>query len=554
MPITRQANSNVNEGMSIDSLSPTLRSKNETESELWQALQLFNLYRFVLALGFWSLSKLTTEAPLFRITDPLLFTQITLTYFVISIFFLLVSFFFRRQYTLQANVPIFIDIPMIILIMHTCGGVMSGVGILLVVIVAAHSLLVPGRLSLFSAALASICLILEQTYSFFLNDTSLNIYTQVGLLGSVILISAFFTNILSLRVRRGLEILENQTRQLIASQQLNAHIISAMHEGVVVLDNHKQIRLINTAGRQLLDFQSNKTISYVNDLPQAFQICFQSWQTEGHNNFVQSIHPAKAEIRLVFLPLGQDLPTGTLVFIYDAAKETQRAQDLKLASLGHLTANIAHELRNPLGTVSHAAQLLAESSTLSDDDRNLVSMIKLHSDRMNMVIQNVLSLSGRKQPNNISINLISWLKKFADELSFPSFSKPEITIECESKNITINIDPSQFTQILINLCENGLRYSLQKTGHPTLTLRIVTSTHPPTVFLDIIDQGEGIPDKVQKHIFEPFFTTEKKGSGLGLYIAKELSLMNGLRLDYIPHSSPGCQFRLAIPLGSLPNG
>lgn len=526
--------------------------KKGPDTELWQALQLFNLYRFGLSLGFWSISKFHLQGNFFRIANELLYTQVSMVYFIISVFILLVSFFFRRQYTLQANLPIFFDILAILLLMHACGGITSGIGILLIIIIAAHSLLVPGRLSLFTAAIAAIGLILEHTYNFFWNHSSLSLFTQIGLLGSVILLIAFFTNVLSLRVRRSQEILESQAQQLALSQQLNAHIISAMHEGVLVLDNHQQIRLINTSARQLLDFHSNKIVSFVNDLPPSFQSCFHAWQTQGKNNVVKSINPSGSELRLSFHPLGKGLPSGTLVFIYDAALESRQAQDLKLASLGHLTANIAHELRNPLGTVSHAAQLLAESNTLTADDKRLVSMIKQHSDRMNMVIQNVLSLSGRKQPNTQTLDLIPWLQKFITDLTLPGGIQPEVSLEFEQRTLNIVVDPSQFMQVLINLCENGLRYSLRKTGKPSLTIKVQTSTHPPTVFLDVIDQGEGIPDKVLKHVFEPFFTTEKTGSGLGLYLAKELSLINGMRLDYYPQYNQGCQFRLAIPLGEAP--
>ena len=115
----------------------------------------------------------------------------------------------------------------------------------------------------------------------------------------------------------------------------------------------------------------------------------------------------------------------------------------------------------------------------------------------------------------------------------------------------VNVDPSQLTQILINLCENGLRYSFKKNGTASLILRVQTTDAPPTVLLDVIDNGEGISNDIAKHIFEPFFTTENNGSGLGLYIAKELSQMNGTRLDYVPNLQFGSQFRLTIPKGEV---
>jgi two-component system sensor histidine kinase PilS (NtrC family) len=353
--------------------------------------------------------------------------------------------------------------------------------------------------------------------------------------------------VLSRRIRKSQLIVENQAQQLATSQQLNAHIISAMHPGVIVLDYHQQIRLINTAAKRLLgDLQPS--IETVADLGVPFSEALQAWKAEGKNNIVKQMAPSSPEARLSFHPLGKGLPTGTLVFIYDADKETQHAQDLKLASLGQLTANIAHELRNPLGAVSHAAQLLGESKDLTSEDARLGNMIKQHCDRMNTVIQNVLSLSSRKPAHHQTISLVPWLEQFIKELAIPFIPDPQVTLHVPQQDILVHIDPTQFTQILINLCENGLRYSLRKNNEATLTIQVHCSGSPPKVFIDILDQGEGIPPSQVSHLFEPFFTTEQTGSGLGLYIARELSQMNGARLDYAP-SNQGTQFRLTIPQG-----
>lgn len=523
--------------------------KPDLQNHLWQSLQLFNLYRLLLAIGFVSLTKFNLDAQFFGVVNKPLYQQTCLFYSIISLFFLVTSVFFKRAYSLQANVPIFVDVIALVILVHATGGIISGVGILLIIIIAAHSLLFPGKYSVLSAAVAAILLIFEQSYSFLSQKVAFNLYTQVGLLGCAIFITSLVTNILSLRVRRSQLIVESQAQQLATSQQLNAHIISAMHAGVLVFDQQYNIRLINVAARTLLDFETTLQNNTLFELPESFQQCFKQWRKEGKNTLILPNTPNGQSLRLSFHPLGKNLPSGTLVFIYDLESETRQAQDLKLASLGHLTANIAHELRNPLGTVSHAAQLLAESKTLSLEDQHLVKMIKQHCDRMNTVIQNVLSLSGRKAARTQTIELIPWLEQFIKELSVQNIGTPKVSIEYDKRDLIINMDPSQLTQILINLCENGLRYSYRKNGLASLTLRVQTTDSPPTVLLDIIDNGEGISKELAKHIFEPFFSTEKNGSGLGLYIAKELSQMNGTRLDYVPSMQSGTQFRLTIPQG-----
>ncbi|MGD9591933.1 MAG: PAS domain-containing sensor histidine kinase, partial [Candidatus Berkiella sp.] len=395
------------------------------------------------------------------------------------------------------------------------------------------------------AATAAIALLIEQSFTILAQNNPISAYTQVGLLGIVIFVTSTVTNLLALSASKSQKIVQNQAQLLATSQQLNAHIVSAMHAGVIVLDNHYQIRLINQAAKQLLGLELSITPIDMIALPAPFRESVANFKSHAKQFVPQQMTNAGPLVRLAFHPLGKPLPMGLLVFIFNASEEARQAQDLKLASLGHLTANIAHELRNPLGAASHAAQLIAESSHLTGEDAHLIKMIKDSCDRMNTVIQNVLSLSGRSSAKTQEIELISWLKQFIKELVVPNILQPNVTLEYNSENINICVDPSQLTQILIILCENGLRYSLRKTGFPILTLRVLASDKSD-IHIDIIDKGEGIEANAMKHIFEPFFTTESSGTGLGLYIAKELSEMNGVRLSHIPIQE-GCQFRITVP-------
>lgn len=516
-----------------------------TSNYHWQALRLFNLYRVILALGFITLVFFDIDISFLGIFDTTLYEKSTITYVILSAFFLLLSLVYKKHYAWQANGPIFVDIVAITLIMHASGGLITGIGILLIVIVAAHSLLVPGKLSFFSAAFATLGLLMEQSYTVLVLNNPINVYSQVGLLGIVIFATSFVTNLLSQRARKSQIIVESQAQLLATSQQLNAYIVSAMHAGVLVLDNQYHIRLINLAAKKLLGINDDKILVDINNLPDPFSQYVKDHLQQGKTYPPLQMYANGPQVRLTFHALGKPHSIGTLIFIYNVQEETRQAQDLKLASLGHLTANIAHELRNPLGAASHAAQLLAESQQLSQDDFHLVKMIKESCDRMNVVIQNVLSLSGRKATKIQTIKLIPWLKQFIKDLVIPHIPTPLVTLDYEDEDITIQADPSQLTQILIILCENGLRYSLRKTKKATLLLR-VNVTPNDAVCIDVIDQGDGVAVNVAKHIFEPFFTTENTGSGLGLYIAKELSEMNGARLS---HQSimDGYQFRLTIP-------
>jgi len=530
--------------MTMVYLMDDAKIKNKMSQSLWQALQLYSVYRVILAITFVVLAYLHIELNFFGVVDELLFQQASALYLFLSLSLLILAFFFKHHFEWQSNIPIFADIIVILILMHASGGIISGLGILLVVVVAAHSLLVGGKLSLCSGAVAAIGLFIEHSYTVLSQNVAINMYTQVGLLGIVTLTTSLVTNILSAHARKNQLIIESQAQQLATSQQLNAYIVSAMHAGVLVLDNLWQIRLINAAAKRLLGNFNIKPLDNLDSLPQTFQQSVQDY-LKGKSIVAQQMSPTSPEVRFTFHPLGQGLPSGTLIFLYDIAEETRHAQDLKLASLGHLTANIAHELRNPLGAASHATQLLAETSNLSTENTELLTMIKQSCDRMNTVIKNVLSLSGRKAPQMQTIQLIPWLEQFIRELVFPALPTPRVKLEYVERDIQVNVDPSQLAQILINLCENGLRYSFKNTQQATLIIRVQTTYNPNAICVDIIDQGQGIPSDHVKHIFEPFFTTENTGSGLGLYIARELSQMNGARLDFYPISN-GCQFRITL--------
>jgi two-component system sensor histidine kinase PilS (NtrC family) len=247
-----------------------------------------------------------------------------------------------------------------------------------------------------------------------------------------------------------------------------------------------------------------------------------------------------------FIPLQRSGEQHTLIFLDDISQVTQQAQQLKLASLGRLTAGIAHEIRNPLGAISHAAQLLQESEDLEEPDRRLAQIIQDHSRRMNTVIENVLQLSRRRQAEPQLLDLKYWLHRFASE--FRSSARPDQTLhlETQSGSLQTRMDPHQLTQILSNLVQNGLRYSAQKHQLGQVWLKLYRDPESDLPTLEVLDDGPGVPVDQMQHIFEPFYTTDNKGTGLGLYISRELCESNQARLDYKLREGGGSCFRITF--------
>ncbi|MNZ68984.1 Sensor protein ZraS [compost metagenome] len=234
------------------------------------------------------------------------------------------------------------------------------------------------------------------------------------------------------------------------------------------------------------------------------------------------------------------------MFLEDISQIAQQAQQLKLASLGRLTAGIAHEIRNPLGAISHAAQLLQESEVLDGHDRRLTQIIQDQSRRMNLVIENVLQLSRRRQANPQLIDLKYWLYRFAGELRENLRDTERLHLQAGQGSIQTRMDPNQLTQVLTNLVQNGLRYSTQQHGTGQVWLNLFRDSETELPVLEVLDDGPGISPEQQARLFEPFFTTETKGTGLGLYISRELCESNQARIDYKMRNEGGSCFRITF--------
>jgi two-component system sensor histidine kinase PilS (NtrC family) len=252
-----------------------------------------------------------------------------------------------------------------------------------------------------------------------------------------------------------------------------------------------------------------------------------------------------------FLCIGEHCAAGFLIFLDDASDAAQHAQQLKLAGLGRLTASIAHEVRNPLGAISHAGELLGESEHLDKSDRRLIEIITQQVQRVNGVIESVLQLGRREGAQWLALELESWLERFAAEfVQTSAVNRESIGWQVQPATLRVRFDPNHLHQILWNLCQNGLHHARNGAGGAKVMLS--AGVEGGRAYLDVTDNGPGVPPEVRPHLFEPFFTTERTGNGLGLYISRELALCNRARLDYLPSAEHPGRFRISFGLPELP--
>ena len=245
--------------------------------------------------------------------------------------------------------------------------------------------------------------------------------------------------------------------------------------------------------------------------------------------------------------LGPGRASGALIYLRDNRDLLRQAQELKLVSLGRLTASIAHNIRNPLSSVTHATQLLEESDRLSQDDRHLLGILRRNALRIDETVSSVLELSRRQDAHSQALDLGSWLETFCDEYrDNHARMRDRLRLEIGNGPLLVRADPRHLGQILRNLCDNADKHGVRDGQAPTVTLTVARSTALAAVVLTLSDTGPGIADAHLADIFEPFFTTSSSGTGLGLYAARELAEANAIRLEYIGSETTGARFRLTF--------
>jgi two-component system, NtrC family, sensor histidine kinase PilS len=513
--------------------------------QTWKPLSLLTLYRLILAGLFSLVAVINLDWPPLGEQDHHLFRVTSIGYLMFALLAIVCIRWRKPNFPLQLYTQILADIFCIILLMYASGGIRSGLGTLLIVALAGGGMLMSGQMAILYAAITVLTVLSEELYIMVKHIAPGPNFTHAGILGATFFTTAILAHLLARRAREGEALAAQRGIDLANMQQLTDYVIQRMQTGVIVIDPQQRVRLINESAWHLLGAVTRPKPQRLADLSPPLAAYLVLWQENpGHDT--QSFHPAPTspEILPRFAKLGA---AGTLIFLEDTAATAQQAQQMKLASLGRLTASIAHEIRNPLGAISHAGQLLAESPQLQESDTRLTDIIQQHSQRMNAIVENILQLSRRQRSHPEEFPLKPWLQDFVTTFcNTQGIDIRYITIDIAPPDTLVRIDPSQLNQVLWNLCHNGLRYSVKQTGNLRLTLHGGINNESVNPFLEVIDSGPGVSQDALDHLFEPFFTTEPKGTGLGLYISRELCESNQARLNYIPTPGGGGCFRIVF--------
>lgn len=446
----------------------------------------------------------------------------------------------------QIELASFLDIVFYTALMHVSGGISTGLGLILAIVVAVGAILLEGRLSLLFAALATLAVMFQTFYAELYATTPSGGYTQAGLLGLTYFTVALLAHVLARRLHETEHLAARRKVDLADLSKLNEIIIQSLSTGVLAVNGERALLVMNNAAKCLLGVEQVRSgAALARVCPKLDAWLRQAVQDASGRDEVLAL--AEHEVRPRLRLLGSFRADGALIFLDDNRQLVREAQELKLASLGRLTASIAHNIRNPLSSITHATQLLAETEPREAEERHLLDIVQRNALRIDETVTSVLELSRRHQPQPQVLELNAWLSEFCEEYRASGrLESDRLVFYPASEVLSARIDPRHLGQILRNLCDNAMMHAKPKNGTPSIEISLTPSANRELLHLNVSDNGSGVATEHIRQLFDPFFTTSSQGTGLGLYAARELCEANGLRLEYIEQPAPGAQFRLLL--------
>jgi two-component system sensor histidine kinase PilS (NtrC family) len=520
----------------------------ESRETFWRSLQTLNATRVVIALVL--LVYLSFDSSGLRASGSFIYAQACVAYLVLAIAFALMTVFLRKRFLLQLLSQIACDLGVISLLYVASGGARSGLAILYLFPLAGAAILAPLLLALFCASLVTLFLLGEGIYQTFILEGEKGVL-QAGLYGAAFFATVLVVNRMAAKLIGQEDLANRRGIEIGVQQAVNRLVMANVNDGIVVLDPDGQVYAGNPAAQQMLGMVGPEMRFRLTAAPalQPLAQAYAEWRDDParHTAFVtikpytdaalQGVTAAwsarrdlAAHLKVRFAAADT---TGlgverSVIFLQDVTGIENQAQQLKLASMGRLTASIAHEVRNPLSAIGHATSLLGEDL----DSAVHLRLLKIVSDnvaRVNRMVEDILQLSRKVQPHNEPLALDVFLAELRTEF-YETHGLPGDVIGLQvAAGTLVRFDPLHLREVVLNLLNNAVRYA---SGGPSSIRLYLVSDKARSLELHVQDDGPGISPEVRAHLFEPFYTTSSKGTGLGLYLARELCLNNDAMLDY----------------------
>ena len=503
----------------------------------WRSLDYFNLYRLTLAAALVFTSLLFTDSELFNTGRSEQFRAYASAYLVLAGVFVLGIRARWPDFQMQLTAHISVDILLIVLMMSTSAQLAGGMGLLLVISIASGGLVGSGRMSLLYAALASIAVLMQHGFSLLGDNSRNDSFFQTGLLSAGYFAIGWLAHALTQRALHSESLAQQRAEELALLNRINALAIENSPDGLLAVRGDGIVRHVSPRALSLLGVSQSITPGAVRLDAVAPELAKLVARLEPGESATLAMPVGPLRVRVI--PL--DVPDDSRVLVLeDQSRAEQEAQRLKLAALGRLTANIAHEIRNPLSAISHAAQLLREEANGPAQGR-LTGIIENNAQRLDRLVEEVLSLNRRDRMKPVWINAAAF-GTLVDDLRSTEEIPANAVIVRMSDSLRFQFDPDHLRQIVWNLLRNAWRFSRKQPG----SIRIDAHAGGDGIQVDIVDDGPAVAEEHRGNLFEPFFTTDAQGTGLGLFLARELAEANHAALTYVPGDDGGARFRLGV--------
>lgn len=538
----------------------------ESRETFWRSLQTLNATRIVIALVL--LLYLSYDARHGGVSGQLggsAYTETCVAYLLAALLFAGVTQYWRHRFLWQLCCQILVDLGVISLLYLAAGGARSGLGLLYLFPLAGAAVLAPLVLALFSAALATLFLLAEGTWQIFISNAEPPLF-QAGLMGAVFFAVVLVVSRLAARLIRQEELAARHGADLRIQQAVYRIVVEDVGDGILVVGRDGFVFAGNPAARRMLGLDTdsldggagesgageNGAVFRLADIPalepvvHAFEawlagctgaagaepaqayVTVKRWREQGGAVRGRLDQPVHLQLRFARVDTPDGAAERSVIFMQDVSAIENQAQQLKLASMGRLTASIAHEVRNPLSAIGHATSLLAEDLHGPAETR-LLRIVGDNVARVNRMVEDILKLSRKVQPGGEPVCLARFLAELKAEFTETHGLADNMIYIGDAGDRTVRFDGLHLREVLVNLLGNAIRYA---SGKPASIRLFPVLDATGRVELHVQDDGPGITPEVRAHLFEPFYTTSSKGTGLGLYLARELCLNNGAMLDY----------------------
>ena len=469
----------------------------------WYALRLLNHFRLFLLVMFTATYYLAEGFEVLGSRDPSVYKYTLLIWGMLAVGFYAAIRLQRPGLEVQLNLQVYLDIVCIVSLMYASGGIQSYIGALLLLHIALIANFMRPRYVLLFAAIATAFLFAEELFASFLAGKSVAQLTETAMLGITLFSVATITSLL---LHRRPENDGTMRIQRLSDEQLRLlreRIIEEIDSGVLYLDEFNHVQLLNSQAESLLINHQLQLPAHISMLSEPIWQSLQQWRRSPHEAVSAIEHPTlPMQLLPHYIPIDGN---SLLIRLDDNSDITQRLHQLKQASLGRMSSSIAHEIRNPLGAISHAVQLLEESEHFDAADRELLSIAEKHTRRINRIIEDVMQLSGNQRINAEEIPVQSFLTDFKNRFQSQTELAPDnLSINCNGQ-LNARFDSHHLDQILWNLCTNARIHNAE---NPVEIDIHAYNDEEGFAVIDVCDSGSGVSKEHQTMIFEPFYTTE----------------------------------------------